>query len=150
MPTYKPSILIEDSDEKLIAAVEAQSRRDMSEDLAIYTRSRMFEFGLSTHIPYIMVLSQERGFLWKDDLSIHGDRPPDYEFPMDSVITRFSKGGLGGMFTKSILEWVILHWLTNLSFKPEEMGGGEPEETLARAGFTNAIYEAMVFMGDTQ
>lgn len=147
MGTYKPSILIEDSDEKLIVAVEAQSRLDMSEDLATYTRSRMFEYGLSAHIPYVMVLSQDKGFLWKDNPSINGDRPPDYEFPMDSVITRFSKSEPGKRLIKWGLEDLVLHWLTNLSFKPEEKG--EPEETLARAGFTNAIHDAMVVMGDT-
>jgi hypothetical protein len=47
------------------------------------------------------------------------------------------------------LEDLVQHWLTNLSFKPEEMGKGEPEDTLARAGFTNAIHDAMVVMGDT-
>ena len=149
MRTYKPSILIEDSDEKLIAAVEAQSRLDMSEDLATYTRSRMFEYGLSAHIPYIMVLSQDRGFLWKDNPSTNGDRPPDYEFPMDSVIARFSKSEPGKRLIKWGLEDLVLHWLTNLSFKPEEMREGEPEETLARAGFTDAIHDAMVVMGDT-
>lgn len=149
MRTYKPSILIEDSDERLIAAVEVQSRIDMSADLATYVRSSMLDYGISPHIPYILVLSQDRGFLWKDDPLINGDRPPDYEFPMDSVIVRFSKSEPGKRLIKWGLEDLVLHWLTNLSFKPEEMGKGEPEDTLARAGFTDAIHDAMVVMGDT-
>ena len=101
MRTYKPSILIEASDERIIAAVEAQSRLDMSKDLATYVRSFMLDYGISPHIPYIMVLSQDRGFLWKDDSSINGDRLPDYEFPMDSVITRFAKSEPGKRLIKS-------------------------------------------------
>jgi hypothetical protein len=149
MRTYKPSILIEASDEKLIAAVEAHSRQNMSEDLATEIRSAMSEYGYSAHIPYIIVLSQDRGFLWKNDPSLNGERPPDYEFSMDSVIARFSKSEPGKRLIKWGLEDLVLHWLTNLSFKPEEMGKGEPEDTLARAGFTDAIHDAMVVMRDT-
>ena len=149
MRTYKPSILIEDSDGRLIAAVEAQSRLDMPKDQATYVRSFMLDYGISPHIPYIMVLSQDRGFLWKGDSSINGDRPPDYEFPMESVITRFSVSDPGKRLIKSALDWVFVHWLMNLSFKPQEMGEEEPEKTLARAGFTDAIHDAMVFLGDT-
>jgi hypothetical protein len=109
----------------------------------------MLDYGVSPHIPYIMVLSQDRGFLWKGDSSINGDRPPDYEFPTDSVITRFSVSEPGKRLIKSALEWVFVHWLMNLSFNPQEMGEEEPEKTLARACFTDAIHDAKVFMGDT-
>ena len=95
MRTYKASILIEDPDRRLIAAVEAQSLLDLPKDQATYVRSFMLDYGVSPHIPYIMVLSQNRGFLWKDDPSINGDRPPDYEFPMDSIIARFAKSDPG-------------------------------------------------------
>ncbi len=51
MRTYKPSILIEDSDGRLIAAVEAQSRLDMPKDLATYVRSFMLDYGGLTTYP---------------------------------------------------------------------------------------------------
>ena len=62
MQTYKPSILIEDADERLIAAVEAQSRIDMPDHLATYVRSFMLDYGISPHIPYIRVANTEGKF----------------------------------------------------------------------------------------
>ena len=149
MRTYKPSILIEDSDERIIAAVEAQSRLDMSKDLATYVRSFMLDYGISPHIPYIMVLSQDRGFLWKDDPSINRDRPPDYEFPMDSVIARFAKSDPGKRLIKWGLEDLVLHWLTNLSSNPRRWKKENQKIRLLAQASRNTIHDAMVVMGDT-
>jgi len=147
MRTFQPSLLIESSDERLIAVVEVKGGRDMSRDVAIEIRSSMLESGLPAHIPYFLLLSRDTGFLWKDNPSLSVDSPPDYEFPMNGVITRYSKRKPEKLY-RSILELLVLHWLTNLSSKPQEMVE-EPEKTLARAGFTDAIKDAMVLMGDT-
>lgn len=146
---YKPSVLIENSDEHLIAVVEARSIRDLSEESAIRSRNGMLEHGISAHTPYLMVLSQDVGFLWKDNPSTDENRPPDYQFPMDSIVERFLPNEPGKRLIKWGLEDLVVHWLTKLSFKPQEMGQEEPEKTLARAGFTDAIYDGMVFLGDT-
>lgn len=146
MQTFQPSLLIEKRDEFPIAMVEVKSRRNIPRDLAIVVRSSMLERGLPAHIPYFLLLSPDTGFLWKDDPSLSVDSPPDYEFPMNSVITRYSRGEpekwLHG------LEWLVLEWLMDLRAKPQEMVE-EPEKMLARAGFTDALQHAMILMGDT-
>ena len=150
MQMFQTSLLIENCDEYPIAMVEVKGGRDMSRDIAVEIRSSMLERGLPAHIPYFLLLSPDTGFLWKDDPSLSANSPPDYEFPMNSVIIRYSKGEPEKWLYRSALEYLILRWLTNLSSKPEEMVmAEEPEKTLVCAGFTDAIYDAMVLMGDT-
>jgi hypothetical protein len=150
MRTFQPSVLIESSDEVPIAMVEVKGRRGMSRDAAVEIRSSMLERGLPAHIPYFLLLSPDVGFLWKDDPSLNAETPPDYEFPMNNVIVRYSKGEPEKWLYRSALEYLVLRWLTNLSLKPQEMAMvEEPEKTLVHTGFTDAIYDAMVLMGDT-
>ncbi|SRR6266550_7559213 len=92
MRTFQPGLLIESPDENPIAVIEVKSRRNIPHDLAIIVRSSMLERGLPAHVPYFLLLSPDTGFLWKGDSSLSADSPPDYEFPMNSVITRYSKG----------------------------------------------------------
>ena len=148
MRTFQPSVLIESSDEVPIAMVEVKGRRGMSRDAAVEIRSSMLERGLPAHIPYFLLLSPDVGFLWKDDPSLNAETPPDYEFPMMGVITRYSEGEPEKSLHWSVLEYVVLEWLVDLRAKPQEMMG-EPDKTLARAGFTDALQQALIVMGDT-
>jgi hypothetical protein len=145
MPTFEPSLLIESPDESPIAVVEVKGRRGMTCDVAMEIRSNMLERGLPLHIPYFLLLSQDRGFLWKDHQSGNFDTPPDYEFPMDKVIARYSEGEPEQRLYTSVLELLVLEWLTDLSLKPQEVE--EPEKTLALAGFNASINDAMVLIG---
>jgi len=108
----------------------------------------MLERGLPPHVPYFLMLSCHVRFLWKYSPSLKADSPPDYEFPMQSVIDRHAQGATH-ILIESVLEYVFLEWLLRLSFKPQEGEFvDEPEKTLARAGFTDAIKNTAVFIGD--
>ena len=127
MRTFQPSMVIEDSDERPVAVVEAKSLSEMLLDDAVEIRRSMLERGLPAHIPYFLLVSQDIGFLWKDDP--YSLRQPEQRLYMEE------------------LEYLVLHWLTNLSSKPQEMEQ-EPEKTLAHAGFVDAIKDAMVLIGE--
>jgi hypothetical protein len=147
MRTFQPSLVIEDPNEHPIAVVEAKSLSDMQLDNAVEIRRSMLERGLPAHVPYFLLVSQDVGFLWKDDSSLNADSLPSYEFPMYNVIARYTLRQPDERLYKEELELLVLHWLTNLSSKPQEMGE-EPEKTLARAGFTDAIKDMMVLIGE--
>ncbi len=148
MQTFQPSLLVEKRDDGPIAMVEVKGMRNMSCDVAVEIRDSMLERGLPAHIPYFLLLSPDTGFLWKDDPSLNAETPPDYEFPMKSVITRYSEGKPEKWLYRSVLEYLILEWLVDLRAKPQEMVE-EPDKMLARAGFTDALQHAMIVMGDT-
>jgi len=147
MRTFQPSMVIEDSDEYPIAVVQATSLSDIPLDEAVEIRGSMLERGLPAHIPYFLLLSQDIGFLWKDNPSLRVDSPPDYEFPMYNVIARYSKKPPEqGLYVEE-LEYLFTRWLMNLSSKPQDMME-EPEKTLTHAGFIDAIKDAMVLLGE--
>ena len=148
MRTFQPSLLVENRDEFPIAMVEVKGRRGMSRDVAVEIRESMLERGLPAHIPYFLLLSPDTGFLWKDDPSLNAKTPPNYEFPMRSVVTRYSEGESEQFLHWSVLEYVVLEWLVDLRAKPQEMVD-EPDKMLARAGFTDVLQHALIVMGDT-
>src|SRR5947207_2964384 len=90
MRTFQPSMVIEDSDERPIAVVEVTRLSDMPLDDAIETRRSMLERGMPPHVPYLLLVSEDIGFLWKNDPSLNMDRLPDDKFPMHKVIVQYS------------------------------------------------------------
>src|SRR5437016_11600758 len=90
MRTFQPSMVVEDYDERPIAVVEITNFSDIPLDSAMEIRRSMLERGLPAHIPYFLLVSQDIGFLWKDDPSLNADSPPNYEFPMYNVIVRYT------------------------------------------------------------
>jgi hypothetical protein len=145
MQTLQPNITIEDSNESPIAAVEITSLPNVESDEAIKIRSYMLERGLPAHIPYFLLLSQDIGFLWKDDPSLKADSPPNYEFPMDTVMTRYSKKPLEQRLYTGELEYLFLRWLMDLRAQPQEMMEAS-DKKLTDVGFTDAIHRAMILL----
>jgi len=147
MRTFQPSMVIEDSNERPIAVVEVTSLSEMILDDALEIRESMLERGLPDHIPYFLLVSQDIGFLWKDDPSLKVDSPPNEVFSMENIMKRYSLRKPEQRLYVEELEYVVLHWLMNLSSKPQEMDN-EPEKTLVRTGFTDTIKGAMVLIGE--
>ncbi len=145
MTTFRPDLLIEDDEGKPIAIVEVQSRQNLDRESAVEIRRNMLTRGLPSDIPYFLLLSQDVGYLWKETNPMEAAAPPSYEFPMDKVITRYLNSNSDQRLYKSVLELVILQWLTNLSSK-QMPSKDEPESTLSLAGFNDSIKDAMVLI----
>ncbi len=145
MRTFQPNITIEDYNESPIAAVEITSLPNVEPDEAIKIRSNMLERGLPAHIPYLLLLSQDIGFLWKDDPSLKADSSPNYEFPMDTVMARYSKKPPEQRLYTGELEYIFLLWLMDLRAQPQEMTE-MPDKKLTDVGFTDAIHRAMILL----
>jgi hypothetical protein len=106
-------------------------------------RHNLIEYGIPARVPYFLLLSQDIGFLWKDGSQATGDSPPDYEFPMDKVVTRYLKETSERRLYESILSLIVFQWLNDLVNDPEN-ADEEPEKTLALAGFNQALKNATV------
>jgi hypothetical protein len=145
MSTFRPDLLIQDTNGHPIAVIEVQSRTNMSSDVATEIRRSILSRGLTTHVPYFLLLSQDKGFLWMDAQSNSFDNAPNYEFPMNGVVGRYSKRNPEQRLYQTELELLILQWLTNLSSKPQQVNE-EPERTLELTGFNDSIKDAMVLI----
>ncbi len=65
MTTFRPDLLIENSDGDPIALVEVEAMSNLTRDEAIEIRRNIVARSLPAHIPYFLLLSQDVGFLWK-------------------------------------------------------------------------------------
>ena len=144
MKMLRTDILVRSPDGQDIAVVEVKNRKNLSRDIATIVRRNMLEYGLRSHAPYFLLLSQDTGFLWKGQATENIDAPPSYEFPMEKVIARYSSGTdskerLRGEY----LELLFLQWLFELSNIPQRTDD-EPEKSLALSGFLGAIKGAAV------
>ncbi len=143
--SFTPDLVIKNLDGDPIAIVEAQSRTNMSRDIAIGIRRNMLETGLPAHIPFFLLVSQDVGYLWKDTKVSEPDAPPISEFSMRNVIERYSVRKPDQRLYGYELKLVVYHWLTNLS-KPFKGNVEEPEKTLALFGFDDVIRGALVLI----
>ena len=142
---FIPDLLIEDIQGKPIAAVAVQSRINMDVDAATEIHRNLLDSGLPANIPYFLLLSQEVGYLWKGAPQLDPGTLPSYKFPMRRVIAQYSLREPDQRLFQSELSLLMLHWLTNLSSKPQN-ASEEPEKTLAQAGFNESIRDAMVLI----
>ena len=139
----RPDILIRDSEGFPIAVVEVKNLPHLSRYVATELRHNLIEYGVPARVPYFLLLSQDVGFLWKEAKEADLDAPPTYEFPMDTVVTRYLKEDSERRLYESILELIVFQWLNDLATNPGNEDE-EPEKTLARAGFNEAIRDATI------
>ncbi|MBN8228092.1 hypothetical protein JYK02_11295 [Corallococcus macrosporus] len=128
---------------KVIAVVEAKGSMKLTPTLAMQLRRRMLAHGLPATVPYFLLLTQERGFLWKGTATSHPDALPDAEFPMSKVVERYLPAGPGARLHGTQLELLLVQWLTELALKAAPSRSGT-ETKLKKLGFLDAIRGAQV------
>lgn len=138
MSNSRPDILVTDRDDNPVAAVEVKSREALSPELAAILRRNLIVHGYTPRTPYFMLLSQDVGYLWKNAAADAPDAPPEHQFPLRTVIERYLGTEPQRRLSGGELEFVILHWLIELTLGQREPGE-EPESTLVAAGFAQAI-----------
>ena len=145
MAAFKADLVVQDVDGDPIAVVEVKNPQDLSLDVATEMHRNMLARGLPKHVPYFLLLSQDKGYLWKRSDNENPDSPPSYEFPMDTVVKRYEKNPTHRLYNE-VLEFLVLQWLIHLA-ENEQKGGDEPEQTLALSGFSDSIRGATVLFG---
>src|SRR5262245_41924714 len=85
----RPDILVQSPAGSPIAIVEIKNLPDFSREEATEYRDALLEYGYRTDAPYFLLLSQERGFLWKKPSQEDTTRYP-LEFDMHSVVARLA------------------------------------------------------------
>jgi len=139
----KPDILIRDDQGYPLAVVEIDNMQDLTRDEARELRHNLIDYGIPSRVPYFLILSQDVGFLWKESKPENLDTPPDYEFPMNNVMSRYWKRNPKERLYGVVFEYIVLQWLTDLAEKPQQETE-EPETTLALTGLIESIRGATV------
>lgn len=143
MASLRSDILITGQDGVPIAAIEVKNREHLTPKVATVLRRNLAVHGYASPAPYFLLLNQDVGYMWKNAQPQGGDIPPDYQFSMANVISRYLKSGPKRRLSGAELELVILQWLIALTLEhpePQE----EPETILGGAGFIDAIHGGRV------
>ncbi len=140
---YRADIVIRSSDGSPICVVEIKNLENLSRKDALVLRRNMIAHGMLANATYLMIISQDRGFLWKESRRKSPNASPKLEFPMPDVVARYlpqitSQNRLRG----SELELIVLGWLNELATHP--IVDTEPEKSLDDIGFTKDIKYARV------
>ncbi|HEY7023222.1 MAG TPA: hypothetical protein VH349_19035 [Ktedonobacterales bacterium] len=138
-------ILIKDHNDEPIVAVEVKNRQNLTPEIATTLRRNLIFHGFVPRTPYFLLLSQDVGYLWKDAALADPLAPPDYQFPLDNVLSRYLKSESPRRLYGSELELVVAQWLIGLTLEqgdPTE----EPEITLRSAGLDQAIRGGSVLL----
>lgn len=149
MALYAPSrndILVRSSENQFVGIVEAVNERTLSRERAIEVRHDGMIYSLLPQTLYFLLLAEDRGFLWKDAWSKGPETPPTYEFPMDNMVAHYSGGK---PLYRDSLKRLVLRWLDDLA-NGKRSTNEEPELTLVRAGFYEAIQEGSVTIGTSE
>ena len=136
-------ILLRNPRGEAIAVVEAKGAMNLTPALAMDIRRRMLAHGLPAHLPYFLLLSQERGYLWQDSQALRSDTPPTVELPMAGVVKRYFPAEPGTRLHGVQLELLLVQWLADLA-AGASVSESEPERSLEKVGFLDAIREAQV------
>lgn len=148
MSLYAPDrrdIVIQNPDGQFVAVIDVKSYKDLTRDVATELRRVRMLHTLLPQTPYYLLVSQERGFLWKNAWREGPETPPNFEFPMDSVIARYRKSKQEEKPFGRELESLALRWLHDLA-DANVRTNEEPEKTLDLAGFTDSVKEGTVMV----
>lgn len=143
--TYRGDFLIVGADGSTLAVVEVKNRENLSASLATSIRRNLVAHGLLP-VRYFLLLSQDRGYLWKTPRARQGGPArPTAEFPMQEVFSDYLD--LADRRDERLrgvqLELLVEKWLDDLT---HGIRGRFPqtESALAKAGLLDDLRGASV------
>ena len=139
--SIEPDLLVVSGSGQPIAAVEVKMRPHLAEADATAIRRNLFLHGVLAPIDYVLIVSQEFGYLWGPGKRQLPEAKPDLKFSMLPVLQRYGFV-TGGRTFPSQLELLVASWVQELVSSPK--GTSEPELSLERAHFLSALQNCHV------
>lgn len=139
MAQSEPDIIVRNTKGQNVLTVEVRAARDFSRDFASDFRQQLAANDMLVEARYLLIASQETGYLWANLVSKPSFTQPDYEFPMDEIINRyFPSLQIGGRLRNETLTLVIFQWLLDLSVQ-NRTANDYPESIFASSGLLEAL-----------
>jgi len=136
-------ILVADADMRAIVVVEVKNQEDLSREDAVRLFRDLTSYAAFPAAPFVLFVSQEYGYLWKDPL-LTAPGPPTLEFPLDEVVGRYVPASSPPRRLSSReVQIVVARWLLHLASHGEDVQSS-PELMLRDMGFIAALARAIV------
>ena len=132
-------LVVTDSAGRPVAAVELKNRQDLNRDVAVQLRRNLAAHDALGNAPYFLLLSEDTGFVWKNAPANEILALPAAEFPMRSVVGRYSSGpSRPRRLRDTEFSALVFRWLQSLTRSTN--GIADPAEmTLKEAGLLDAM-----------
>ena len=146
MLRYHYDLLARNQAGNLVAVIEIKNPKALPMDTARAFLDEVLETGEPLQATYVLVVSQDVGYIWKQQSATPLDRTAWLQFPLRNVLARYTDVESGRRLTETELSLRLRLWLTDMSLGlvPTDE---EPERTLAMIGFVAAMRGATV-VGD--
>jgi len=139
----RPDIVIHKPNGSLVAVVEVKNREEMNPQIATVLRRNLIAHDVLADVPYFLLLSQDKAYLWINRRRQELDAEPDSELPMKEVLESYLPSGIEGRLRGSELELPVYSWLSDLAFATRDPVS-RTEKILAKSGFIDAIRGAIL------
>ena len=91
MSQYAPhrhDIILQNPDGQFIAVIGIKKFARSFTRFCNHSPAQYMTYTLLPQTPYFLLLSQDKGFLWKKAKQENPETPPNYQFSMDQLVTR--------------------------------------------------------------
>jgi hypothetical protein len=142
----RSDLVVQSADGNIVALIEIKNVPDLTAETAASIRRNLLMHGrLDFWSPFLMVLSQDKGYLWHQRSTTHQPtQPPTFEFSMQPVVERYLPSFAGSERLRgSQLELAVKQWLSDLASSDADKTR-EPERALAKSGFLDSIRGGLV------
>lgn len=142
----RPDILVKSANEVPVAIVEIKNRRNLTPTVAQEIRRNLLAHGPAQPVRFFILVSQDRGYVWRHKPDNSLDSAPDAEFSMLDVVKDYvPEDDPDRRFRESELELIVMSWLWDLSAGTTR-SKTESERVLADLGFITAVRDGSVLV----
>jgi len=131
---------------QLAALVEAKSVYGKSKEWASHLRRNLLAHDGTPSVAYLLIVTPERIFLWKDAQATDPLAAPGYEIDAEPLFRPyFPKSGPAAerrAINGQVFELVVLAWLSDLMRDPDEPAFNPA--SLADSGFADAVRQGRI------
>lgn len=146
---FPSDIVVKDPEGWPIAMIEIKNRLGLTRSVATAIRRNMLGYGLvSRRAPFFLVVSQNAGYVWRQQSNTVLDDPPTTEFPMGPVLRHYARWlAPDQRLSGSSLEFVVANWLADQAtgHGPDLQDATAP---LDEIGFLEAIEDGIVTINE--
>jgi hypothetical protein len=141
-------LIVRSTNGSVVAFVEIKNRQSLTAELASRYRRNLLAHGLTEASRYLVLMSQDRGYIWRPTFSDSPDLRPDVQFDVTPIIDRYLPHETrNGRLTEGGLTIIAAQWFSDLAsgrYRPSDA----PERSLVGSGLLEAMRDAQVAIGD--
>lgn len=143
---YRYDVVVRNRVGNLVVVLATKNPLNFDLEWATEIEQDLLEHSHLDPIPFVIIASQDVGYVWKDASLSHGTEPPAAQISIADVLARYDREPSGRRMSGRELSLLLQTWLHDLTYG---LVGNEqdPEKTLDMLGFLQAVDGGLV-LGD--